>query len=123
MLVLRLDTIQKTNKETYKKYMQSLIKNSSIAIVIITTFGVLMHDIHLDKAAAVVSLPAYIASTGALEKSLSPHFHTHVERASIPRATSSLPNVQPPRDDSRRYMQNKKLFLSGGDAMSYWPSV
>ena len=102
--------------------MQHFIKTSSIVVVLATTFGILMHDIHLDKAAAVVSLPAYIASSGALERSLSPHFHTHVERASIPRA-SSLPKVQPPRDDGRRYVQNKKLLLSGGDAMSYWPSV
>ncbi len=106
--------------------MSPFIKSSSILIVIATTFGVLMHDIHLDKAAAVISLPAYIASTNALEKTLSPHYHTHVERASLPRPSafrSSLPNIQPPRDDNRKYNQTKKLFLTGGDALSYWPSV
>lgn len=86
-----------------------------------------MHDIHLDKAAAVVSLPSYIASSGALEKStLSPHYHTHVERAALPRPStfrSTLPNTQPPRDDGRRYFQNKKVVLTSGDAASYWPSV
>lgn len=104
--------------------MLTLIKSSSIVVVLITAAGMLMHDIHLDKAAAVISLPAYIASTGALEKSLSPHYHTHVERASIPRSTSTLPKIQPPRDDGRRYMQTKKFSLAGGgDALSFWPSV
>lgn len=85
-----------------------------------------MHDIHLDKAAAAISLPAYIASTNAVEKSISPNYHTHVERASLPRFSSfrsSLPNIQPPRDDARRYMQTKKLLLTGGDAVTIWPSV
>jgi len=103
--------------------MSPFIKHSSVVVVIITTLGILMHDIHLDKAAAVISLPAYIASTGALERSLSPHYHTHVERASVARAGSALPQLQPPRDDSRRYMQNKKVAFSGGGSMSYWPSV
>ena len=83
-----------------------------------------MHDMRLDKAAAAaITLPAFVASTSMLEKALSPTFHTHVERASIPRG-SSLPNMKPPRDDGRKYIQNKKLILSGGgDAVSIWPSV
>lgn len=97
---------------------------TSIAVVAITTFGILMHDIHLDKAAtAVLAVPALVASTAALEQSLSPNYHTHVERASIPRSHSSLPKTPPPRDDGRRYIQNKKVFLTGGDTVSLWPSV
>jgi len=100
------------------------MKTSSIVVVFITTFGVLMHDMHLDKAAtAAVALPAFIASTGALEKAMTPHYHTHVERASIPRLSSSLPKVRPPRDDGRKYVQNKKVMLACGDAVSLWPSV
>ena len=105
--------------------MLTFIKPSPILIILVTTFGIVMHDMHLDKAAtAAISLPAYTASTGALEKTLTPNYHIHVERAEIPRFSSSLPNIQPPRDDGRKYIQNKKLLFSGGgDTVSLWPSV
>ena len=101
---------------------------TAIAIMIVTTIGVLSHDMHLDKATAVaVALPAVIASTGALEKVITPSYHTHVETVSIPRTSSyhsSMPNIQPPRDDSRRYIQNKKLlFIGGSDTIGLWPSI
>lgn len=107
--------------------MQNFTKFTSIAIALSTTFGILMHDIHLDKAAAVVSRPAYLATTGALESSLSPQYHTHVERASLPRPSthrSSLPNVTPPREGDRRHVNAKKVvFSTGGETASYWPSI
>ncbi len=59
--------------------MLSLIKPSPIAIIFITTFGILMHDMHIDKAAtAAVTLPTYVASSGALEKAITPAYHVHV---------------------------------------------
>jgi len=99
-----------------------------IITTLVTLVGILMHDMHIDKATAVaISLPAVIASTGALEKIITPSYHTHVERVSLPRNNSfgsSLPNMQPVRDDDRRYIQNKKLmFMGGGDTTSLWPSV
>lgn len=107
--------------------MQNFVKLTSVAIALSTTFGILMHDIHLDKAAAVVSRPAYLTTTGALESSLNPNYHTHVERASLPRPSvqrSSLPNVTPPREGDRRHINAKKvLFSAGGETASYWPSV
>jgi hypothetical protein len=109
--------------------MFKLIKPAPVILTFITLTGLLMHDMHIDKATTVaISLPAIVASTGALEKVISPSYHTHVERASIPRYSisfrSSLPNIQPPRDDDRRYIQNRKLlFMGGGDTVSIWPSV
>ena len=109
--------------------MFKFIKPAPVILTFITLAGLLMHDMHIDKATTVASsLPAIAASTGALEKVISPSYHTHVERASIPRYStsfrSSLPNIQPPRDDDRRYIQNKKLlFMGGGDTVSIWPSV
>lgn len=122
MLVLVLDITK--NKKTMLKF----IKPVPIILTVITMFGVLMHDMHIDKATTVaIALPAMLATTGALDKAINPSYHTHVERAELPRYTtfrSTLPNIQPPRDDDRRYIQNKKLlFVGGGDSIGLWPSV
>lgn len=104
-----------------------------IAVTATTLVGILMHDMHIDKATTVAMVaPAVAAATGAAmayEKvAISQNYHTHVERASLPKVStqfrSSLPNIQPPRDDDRRYIQNKKLmYMGGGDAVTLWPSV
>ena len=99
-----------------------------VAITALTLVGLLMHDMHIDKATAIAVAPVVsFASTGAYEKVISQSFHTHVERVSIPKTNafrSTLPNMAPPRDDDRRYVQNKKLLLmGGGDTSSLWPSV
>lgn len=110
--------------------MPSFSTTAPIALTIATMFGILVHDIHLDKAAAL-ALPvmaAAYAGADAADKYLSHgNPHTHVERPSLPRSfttfRSSLPNIQPPRDDDRRYIQNKKAHLGFGDNQGYaWPS-
>lgn len=114
--------------------MLKIIKTVPVVAVTVTTLvGILMHDMHIDKATTVAMVaPAALAATGvgmAYEKvAISQNYHTHVERASLPKVStsfrSSLPNIQPPRDDDRRYIQNKKLmYMGGGDAVSLWPSV
>ena len=106
-----------------------VIKPLPIVISLMTAAGLLMHDTHLDKATYVaVSVPSAIVAVGALEKAMTPHYHTHVDRVSGPNRSnsyrSSLPNSKPPRDDDRRYIQNKKLlYAGGGDAVHLWPSV
>lgn len=110
--------------------MLKITKPATITLTFLTLAGLLMHDMHIDRATTVaITLPTMVATTaGAYEKVISSNYHTHVERASLPRfATqfrSNLPNMHPPRDDDRRYVQNKKLlYMGGGDAVSLWPSV
>lgn len=108
--------------------MLNFIKPAPVIITtLVTLVGLLMHDMHIDKATLVaVAVPAATVSTAAaLEKAITPSYHTHVERVSFdPSFRSSLPKMQPPRDDDRRYVQNKKLlFMGGGDTVSIWPSV
>lgn len=107
--------------------MLQIIKSiPPVLITLVTMFGVLMHDTRIDKVSVALALPVIAGSTAALEKAMTPNYHTHVERASLERASfrSSLPNMQPPRDDDRRYIQNKKLlFLGGSDALGIWPSI
>lgn len=109
--------------------MLPFVNPAPIILTFATLFGVLVHDVHLDKAAAL-ALPVVAisyASSDAVDKYLNGQAHTHVERPSLPRSfttfRSSLPNIQPPRDDDRRYIQNKKAHLGFGDNQGYaWPS-
>lgn len=93
-----------------------------------TLLGVMVHDMHVDKAAsAVIALPAIVTSAGAAAY-IGSSEHTHVERIAFARhmtpLRSSLPKIQPPKDDERRYVLNKKVFLSSSGGQSYlWPSV
>lgn len=118
------------------KIMNLITPIPVIAVTVTTMVGILMHDMHIDKATSIAMLaPAAAAATGAAasavayDKVISQNYHTHVERASIPKINASafrstLPNIQPPRDDDRRYVQNKKLmYFGGGDAAPLWPSV
>ena len=107
--------------------MFPFINPAPVLFAVTTLFGVVVHEMHIDRAATVaVALPAIMATVG-VDKVISSNYHTQVERASIPRSTvsfrSALPNIQPPRDDDRKYIQNKKLIYSGGDQNHIWPSV
>lgn len=89
-------------------------------------FGVLLHDMHIDRAATVaVALPSAIATFGAADSLIKATSHTHVERAAFPKqftaASSTMHRIQP-RDDDRRFIQNKKLYFDGGDKGIIWPS-
>lgn len=109
-----------------------MYKLAPTLITLLTTVGILSHEMHIDRATTVaVALPAVIAAAataGAAEVMISQNHHTHVERASIPKINSDsmrspLPNVKPSRDDDD-YTQDKKLLLmGGGTASSLWPSV
>lgn len=92
--------------------------------------GVLVHDLNLDKATKLAFTPPAASSiTGVAAHAVAKSEHIHVERGSASKTTtnyhSSLPRVYPPRDDDKRYIQNKKnLALSGGDTHGQlWPSV
>lgn len=109
-----------------------MYKLAPLTITLLTTLGIFSHEMHIDRAATVaVALPAVIAAAGAVgmaETVISHNFHTHVERASLPKvnsdnARSPLPNVKPSRDEDK-YIQNKKLILmGGGETAGFWPSV
>lgn len=109
--------------------MLLFIKPVPILLTFATMFGVLVHDMNIDKAAkvAVAPLTVYAASTStlALDQFFNKSDHTHVERASgDAHYRSSMPKMQPPRNDDRKYTQNRKEDGLGGDDHTYlWPSV
>ena len=107
-----------------------MYKLAPITITLMTTLGILSHEMHIDSATKVaIALPAVMAAAGATaahETLLSQNYHTHVESGSTKVAASSLrsslPNVKPPRNNDRKYLQNRKLMFVGGGAASIWPS-
>lgn len=102
---------------------------ASVALSLVTMLGILVHDMHIDRATTVaVAFPVIVASAMASDKIIGNMAHLHVERASIPRAftsfRSSLPNSHPPRDDERRHINSKKASLGFGADQGYvWPSA
>lgn len=118
MLVLLLDISQK------QKNMLPFLNPAPLIFIFGTLFGVLVHDMHIDRAARVAIAPpssmTSASTSSILESIISRTEHTHVERTSVNNTySSSLPKVQPPRDDVRKYVQNKRQFESGGDDHTY----
>jgi hypothetical protein len=107
--------------------MQKTINLAPIVFTIAVAAGVLLHDMHIDKAtAAAFALPAMLATYGAAHM-IGGSDHIHVERVSFSNQSSiyhsSLPKVTP-RDNSDRYIQPKKSYASGGnDNTQLWPSI
>ena len=109
--------------------MFSYIKPSLFILTFATAFAVVLHDTHIDRmATAAIGLPLAAASYGVAESLLKKTDHTHVERAEFQKNTSTSvsrsapPKIQP-RDDDRRYIQNKKFVFTGGGYSGLWPSV
>jgi len=104
--------------------------NTSIFILTLSTaFGVLVHDTHLDRMAAVaVGVPAAVATYAAADQFLKKTDHTHVDRSGFTKQAlvshSKQPRVQP-REDNYRYVQSKKSAWNGdgGSTSDLWPSV
>lgn len=107
--------------------MPPLVNPFPLAFVAATTLGVLMHDTQVDRASAVALNPVYYSNVAAADAVSKSGDHVHVERMSMSHrghsiAKDTLPKLQP-RDDDRRYVQAKKLALSGGEGVSLWPST
>ena len=112
-----------------KSITTNIIKPLPILVTLVTAFGVLVHDLHVDRATTVaIALPVLMASAAGMDKLIGGDAHVHVERASPGRPfsafKSSLPNTQPPRDDEKKYASNKRASLGFGSDQGYvWPSA
>ncbi|MFZ2125991.1 MAG: hypothetical protein WAV04_00565 [Candidatus Microsaccharimonas sp.] len=104
-----------------------IINPLALLFTVTTTFGVLVHDTQLDRAALAAVVPVSFASFAAIDSVLkSGESHVHVERVHGPNTLATLrstvPRVQP-RDDDRRYIQSKKVYLGTAGSSYLWPSV
>lgn len=106
--------------------MSSIITNIlSLSLIVATTTGVLAHDTQVDKATVIAfAAPAALAAFALADIATKSNEHVHVEKVS---SSSNLgysrfvPKV-PPREENRRYIQEKKLAIIDGDAKTIWPS-
>ena len=107
--------------------MPPLTNSLPYAFIFATTLGVLMHDTQIDQAAKIaIVTPANFSDFAVADAASKSHDHVHVERMSMNSQGHSVrANALkiPPRDDDRRYVQSKKMSLSGGDSVGLWPSV
>ena len=116
--------------------MLPFINPTPVLITALTIFGVFFHDTHVDKAAALaVAAPAAIVAAAVITSTTSPsevlakaNEHIHVERPLVTQHITSLegtsPKTQPPRDDDKKHLQQKRISYSGGNSQnSLWPSV
>jgi hypothetical protein len=106
----------------------TIINPIPLIFTIATTFGVLVYDTRIDRAATVaLALPTAFATFGAVDSmTKSGDQHVHVERVSasgrLANMQLSVPRIQP-RDDDRRYVQSKKIAFGSMDSGYIWPSV
>ena len=93
-----------------------LINPMMIALSLSTATGVFVHDMKLDKAAAVaLALPSVVATYDVAAKlaQLAPDLHAHSERGSIAQAVHDLrstsPRVQPRSNDDKKHLMQKHV--------------
>jgi hypothetical protein len=98
-----------------------------LVFTLATTFGVLLHDTQVDRAATVaLTLPTALATYAAVDSAIKFAEHVHVEKVSVgahlPNFKNAVPRLQA-RDDEHRYQQNKRMYFGAGDNGYLWPSV
>lgn len=110
--------------------MTPLLNVTAFFMSTTTLFGILFHDMHLDRAASVaLGLPAVsvvAAGTVAAEALLKKgHAHTHVHSVEAPKRHSvrAMPNMQPPRDEDKKTTVKKVSLHFGADNGVIWPSA
>lgn len=103
----------------------TILQRTAVAIAILTTLGILVHDTKCDKAVAL-ALPVTTVAVGfgtqALD--LGSHPHTHVERASLSRVFTGMPRIVPPKEN-RKYSFDRLFGRTSyfSDAGVIWPSI
>ena len=110
--------------------MTPLVNITAILMSSTTLFGLLFHDMHLDRAAGVaLGIPVVattIAGTAAADALLKKaHAHTHVHSIEAPQrhAVRNMPNMQAPREEQRKGTAKKVHLHFGADNGIIWPST
>jgi hypothetical protein len=87
--------------------MITTLFNSLIAILSLSTAaGVLVHDMHLDTAAATLSAPTIASDQSKTPLSTDPH--THPERHSFSRLFGQhAPSIQPRAGEDKKHLMQK----------------
>ena len=110
--------------------MTPYLNIAAIAMSMTTLFGLLFHDMHIDKATYLaIGIPvvsASVAGTAAADAALKQgHSHVHVHETKAPQRHSvrTMPTMQTPRDEHRKNTGKKVQLHFGADNGILWPSV
>lgn len=108
--------------------LQTSINSLLVTFTLATSFGVLVHDTKIDRAATLaITVPGALAAVAAIDGSTKfSEAHVHVERTSGPKRISDMRSNMPrlnPRDDEHPYFQSKKMSFGDADSIGLWPSV
>lgn len=107
--------------------LQTTFNSLIVSFTLATSFGVLVHDTKLDRAATLaLTVPSMVALAAIDGSTKFSDAHVHVERASAPKNASELRSNTPrlnPRDDEHPMAQMKKLTFGDNDSTSLWPSI
>lgn len=107
--------------------LPTLINPLPLIFTIATGFGVVVHDMQIDRATTVaLALPSALATFAVVDSLSKSGEHVHVERATTANHLAALQAAVPrmqPRDDDRRYVQAKKVYFGGGERSYIWPSI
>lgn len=93
-----------------------------LVLTLATSFGVLVHDTQVDRAASfAIVLPAIVATYGAADISLKlSDLHVHTERVSF---SAGQPSMQPRSNDDKKYIVTKRYSVNAFGSEYSWPSV
>lgn len=99
-----------------------LLNPLPVLLTLSTTFGVLVHDLHLDQVTSVATVPAIVAVAGVgfIDPNLKWNEHVHPEKSSV-RINGSQPRVQP-RSEDKKYVSHKKYTSNAYSSDYSWPS-
>lgn len=104
--------------------MNLLVKLTAVLVSAVGTAGILIHDVHVDRMTLVAfSAAGALATYASVENILQKSDHIHVEGGNVGKSQVGV-NKNRIRDDHRKYIQNRKVLVSGGDEQnSLWPSI
>lgn len=108
--------------------LQTSINSLIVTFTLATSFGVLVHDTQVDRAASLaLALPTALVTYAAVDTAIKyGDAHVHVERVSGPKHLSDVRNSIPrlnPRDDEHPYYLSKKMAFGDNDSIGLWPSI
>jgi hypothetical protein len=92
------------------------IEQSIISLALSVSFGVFVHDTHIDKAALYVVTPSQLTQLIADTAKISVHLHTHAERTSLTQALSDVNSSNShlhARYRERKHLKAKHLSNGG----------
>ena len=87
------------------------IKITPLFLSLITSFGLLLHDTHMDKTLASAPVTGYVASHETSRRS-EDHVHTETVSENLHRLNSTQARLNTRFTDEKKYLTPKRLYFN-----------